>query len=165
MNTWYTADTHFFHANIIRHCHRPFASVGEMNATLIERWNERVAPGDIVYVLGDFAWGVGRKRLEDLVTILKGRKRIVPGNHDRKIARMLRGGFIDVSESLVISKDIVLCHYPLASWPRMRHGTLMLHGHCHGTLPPRDRRVDVGVDAWDFRPVSLDEIENKENAW
>jgi len=164
MNTWYTADTHFFHINIIRHCCRPFASVGEMNAALIERWNERVASVDVVYVLGDFAWGVGRKRLEDLVMTLKGRIRLVPGNHDRKIARMLRGGFIDVSESLVIGTDVVLCHYPLASWPRMRHGTLMLHGHCHGTLPPRDRRVDVGVDSWDFRPVSIDEIENKENA-
>ena len=32
---YFTADTHFDHANIIRFCNRPFTSVDEMNEALI----------------------------------------------------------------------------------------------------------------------------------
>jgi calcineurin-like phosphoesterase family protein len=52
----------------------------------------------------------------------------------------------------------VLCHYPLRSWNRMTRGALDLHGHSHGRLAPLPRQDDVGVDAWDFRPVTLAEI-------
>jgi calcineurin-like phosphoesterase family protein len=49
----------------------------------------------------------------------------------------------------------VLCHYPLRSWHRMGRGALNLHGHSHGRLAPLPRQVDVGVDVFDFRPVTL----------
>ena len=32
---WFTSDTHFSHANIIRFCKRPFADVEEMNEYII----------------------------------------------------------------------------------------------------------------------------------
>lgn len=32
---FFTSDTHFYHANIIRFCERPFRNVEEMNETLI----------------------------------------------------------------------------------------------------------------------------------
>ena len=47
------ADTHFFHENIIDYCDRPFKDWQEMNAVMIERWNEVVTPEDEVYHLGD----------------------------------------------------------------------------------------------------------------
>ena len=37
----------------------------------------------------------------------------------------------------------------------MAQGWLNLHGHSHGRLQPLPRQVDVGVDGWDFRPVTL----------
>ena len=40
----------------------------------------------------------------------------------------------------------------------MSRGWLNLHGHSHGRLTPLPRQTDVGVDAWDFRPVRLAEI-------
>jgi hypothetical protein len=58
-NIYFTADTHFNHANIISFCQRPFASVAEMNEALIAKWNARVGEGDLVYHLGDFAGGTG----------------------------------------------------------------------------------------------------------
>ena len=50
---YFTSDLHLGHANIIRHCNRPFSSVEEMDETLIRNWAKRVKANDTVYVLGD----------------------------------------------------------------------------------------------------------------
>jgi calcineurin-like phosphoesterase family protein len=50
---FFTSDHHFGHHNIISHANRPFASTDEMNAVMIECWNERVKPNDTVFHLGD----------------------------------------------------------------------------------------------------------------
>jgi len=52
----------------------------------------------------------------------------------------------------------VLCHYAFRTWRNMGRGWLNLHGHSHGRLAPLTRQVDVGVDVWDFQPVTLAEI-------
>ena len=54
MTTFFTADTHFGHKNVIRYCNRPFASATEMDERLIENWNKIVGPDDLIYHLGDF---------------------------------------------------------------------------------------------------------------
>ena len=82
MTLWLTSDLHFGHENIIRYCDRPFADVDEMDAELVRRWNERVAPDDVVWVLGDVALGPIHRSL-GLVAELAGDKRLVSGNHDR----------------------------------------------------------------------------------
>ena len=51
---FFTSDTHFYHANIINFCKRPFANVETMNEALIENWNAVVGVDDIVFHLGDF---------------------------------------------------------------------------------------------------------------
>ena len=43
----------------------------------------------------------------------------------------------------------------------MGRGVVNLHGHSHGRLKPMTRQYDVGVDAWDFRPVTLAQIRAK----
>ena len=65
MKRWVVSDTHFNHANIIQYCDRPFADVEQMNKELIKRWNNTVAKDDIVYQLGDFAFG----SKEQLITV------------------------------------------------------------------------------------------------
>ena len=52
----------------------------------------------------------------------------------------------------------MLCRYHFRTWRNMSRGWLNLHGHSHGRLMPLPRQTDVGVDAWDFRPVTLAEI-------
>ena len=54
-NIWFTADHHFGHKNIMKHCNRPFPSVDEMDEILTGNWNMLVKPGDTVYHIGDFA--------------------------------------------------------------------------------------------------------------
>ena len=57
MKTYFIADTHFNHKNILKYCNRPFSNVKEMNEKLIENWNNTVKKDDVVYMLGDFCMG------------------------------------------------------------------------------------------------------------
>lgn len=82
MTTWFTSDTHFGHANIIKYCDRPFASVDAMNKAIIKNWNSVVSPDDTVYHLGDVALGDINSSLA-CVGALNGYKILVLGNHDR----------------------------------------------------------------------------------
>lgn len=79
---FFTSDLHLGHANVICHCNRPFASVEEMDETLIRNWNQRVKTNDTVYVLGDLMFR-NQKPPEEYLDRLKGRKHLITGNHDR----------------------------------------------------------------------------------
>jgi calcineurin-like phosphoesterase family protein len=48
-----------------------------------------------------------------------------------------------------------MCHYAFRTWRDQHKGALNLHGHSHGRLKPLPRQQDVGVDVWDWRPVTL----------
>ena len=51
---YYIADLHFFHKAVNTDMdHRGFASVEEMNETMIEKWNARVRKKDEVVIIGD----------------------------------------------------------------------------------------------------------------
>lgn len=160
MTVFFTADTHFSHARIIELCRRPFATVEEMDETLVERWNERVGAHDTVYHLGDFTLK-GADVAETFSSRLKGHIHLIYGNHDRASVRGFYRWEPSSGEAMTIRHqgcDITLCHYAMKVWNRSHHGALMLYGHSHGTLPGNSQSLDVGVDAWDFRPVTLDEI-------
>ena len=64
---FFTSDLHFGHENVLRFDNRPFASVEEMDAELVRRWNEKVGKGDLVYVLGDL---ICRIRDQRNITVL-----------------------------------------------------------------------------------------------
>ena len=57
MKKWFIADTHFSHKNIIKYAGRPYATVEEMNESLIDNWNQCVDADDQVFFLGDFGLG------------------------------------------------------------------------------------------------------------
>jgi calcineurin-like phosphoesterase family protein len=50
---------------------------------------------------------------------------------------------------------LILCHYPFRTWDGMYKGAYNLHGHSHGQLAGLTRQIDIGVDVWNFRPISL----------
>jgi len=39
-------------------------------------------------------------------------------------------------------------------------GQFLIHGHTHNKDKVRGRAIHVGVDAWDFRPINIQEISN-----
>ncbi len=157
MAVWFTADTHFGHAGALSLYRRPFASVAEMNAVMIARWNETAAPDDDVWHLGDFALRTSAVAAGALLRQLNGRKHLVSGNNDpQEIAGLPDWSSIQAyAEITVDGHELVLCHYAFRTWNGMAKGTLNLHGHSHGRLKPLPRQTDVGVDAWDFRPIAV----------
>lgn len=54
---------------------------------------------------------------------------------------------------------ITLCHYAMHVWHQSHKGSWMLFGHSHGDLNPIGKTFDIGVDAHNFEPWSMEEIE------
>jgi calcineurin-like phosphoesterase family protein len=131
-----------------------------MDEALVERWNEAVGPGDTVWHLGDFAVHVRPGRMAAILARLPGIKHLVAGNNDDPATRGLDGwaSVQDYAELEFAGRRLVLCHYPFRTWNGASRGALNLHGHSHGRLAPLPRQIDVGVDAWDYRPVSAEDI-------
>lgn len=158
--TFFTSDTHFGHAGLITHGYRPgFASPQAMDETLIANWNSVVSPRDVVWHLGDFTLAGAEPALAYRAR-LNGTIHLIWGNHDRNSVRNL-GCWASSEYAREINLDghrITLCHYAMRVWNNCRHGSLMLHGHSHGSLPGNSQSLDVGVDAWAFRPATLAEI-------
>lgn len=164
-NTFFTADLHFDHENIIKFCNRPFKNAQEMNESLISNWNGVVKPEDTVFVLGDVGFCDAQK-LMSYIRRLNGEIHLIYGNHDKVILKHLplKSMFKSVYsfyETRINGIDVTLCHYPMVSWNKSFHGSFQLHGHEHGNIPDDkvSRRMDVGVDVWDFTPVEFSELE------
>lgn len=156
--TLFTSDSHFGDHRTLNIHKRPFASVAEMDEFMVSRWNDVVAAGDDVWHLGDFARKLGD--VPALLDRLNGRKHLIRGNNDPAGLETLPGwaSVSDYRELEVAGRRLILCHYPFRSWNGQHRGAINLHGHSHGRLKPLPRQFDVGVDARDFRPVTIDQI-------
>ncbi len=151
---WFTADHHFGHTNIIEKCDRPFKTVEEMDVTLINNWNEVVKKQDRVYHLGDFAFSA----IEKYRRRLNGDIVLIRGHHDPKQAKTTFGSVFDLRAIKIDKQKIVLCHYPLRTWEGSSKNSIHLHGHSHGRLIDMPGSLDVGVDCWQYYPISYEKI-------
>ena len=130
---YFTADTHFDHANIIRFCNRPFATVEEMNETLIANWNRKVHGHDTVYILGDMFFRTSDP--EPILRQLKGKKHLITGNHDSQWMKKvdMSHWFTSVQPYLETSDGqhtLTMCHFPMVTWNHQSR-SYMIHGHIH----------------------------------
>jgi len=153
MNIYITADTHFGHDNIRNLCHRPYDSVDEMNAGIISTINQIVKPKDTLYHLGDFCWWNKRDYTKNIVAYREQINctniHLILGNHDfvGRIPPYLFQSISVYQEMHHSGVSVVLCHYPIESWNKKNHGSVHMHGHCHGNLTSvNTRRLDVGWD-------------------
>lgn len=154
---------------------------------IVKNWNETVAPDDLVYIVGDAVMGRREETLSH-ISRLNGTKYLVLGNHDyahpalweNKPAKLERWtaayaerfDFMATEVDLAFpnGKKVKLCHFPFTgdSHDKDRYSDLrpvddgetwLIHGHTH--QPEKisgPRQIHVGVDAWDFRPASLEEV-------
>jgi len=172
MKTFFTSDTHFYHSRIIQYCLRPFADAHEMNEALIVNWNNVVTPDDVVYHLGDFAFGSAKDVNAIMVRLNFKHFHFIKGNHDKPfmewyndpnndtLARKYTTVYPHFLETHINKQKFVLCHYAMRVWDQSHRGAMHLYGHSHGTLPddPNSKSFDVGVDCHNYAPISLERV-------
>jgi calcineurin-like phosphoesterase family protein len=163
---YFTSDLHFGHNNIIKYCNRPFKSTEEMDETIIERWNKTVRAKDTCYILGDVFMYNTEHNIKCLER-LHGHIYLVRGNHDPFRDNDSHFGWIkDYFKLRMDHRKFILCHFPILSWDGMERGiSYHLHGHQHNPASYNEeqryrgiKRYDVGVDANNFTPISIEEI-------
>lgn len=167
---------------MLRFDNRPFASVEEMDAELVRRWNAKVGKGDLVYVLGDLIWKSRNGDAHNLIKSLNGQIILIKGNHDRfhhnTQAKVALAGIKDYDDICVTLEDgsvrrCILSHYFIPFYNGHRHQAIHLHGHSHFTEEAdlelkvakelnesglKNEIYNVGCMYWDYAPVTLDEI-------
>lgn len=156
INTWFTSDTHFGHKNILEFEPeaRPFKTLEEMHEVMIDRWNSVVRDKDIVYHLGDFAFG--RANLE-IAKRLNGTKRLVMGNHDTyRSADYL--SFFDRLLGVTFWKMCILSHVPVHPANLGSRAFLNVHGHMHSKKVKRAIGMALDVPQEDGRIVTMSTI-------
>lgn len=159
MTIYFTSDLHLGHKRIIELSKRPFSSIEEMDEEIINRFNSLVKAGDTVYDLGDTYFKNPRLyegRLNGTAIRIKGSH-----DHDIKEPYMLvikpQGLLDEYGEQICIT----LCHYAMRSWEKSHYASWALFGHHHGMLEPYGLSFDVGVDCWDYYPISLEQVKEK----
>lgn len=163
-----------------------FPDVDWMNQALIDKWNEYVKHGDIVYYLGDFAMGRGTMdTVERVLPRLNGEKHLIAGNHDlcwggrgkgqKYVPRYIAAGFETIQTDAML-EGFLLHHFPYTvDWVGPHNGkdkfnavrprrsdwndAPLIHGHVHDAWKTKGAdQVNVGIDVWDYRPAHFDEV-------
>lgn len=180
--TFYIADWHYGHKNILAYDNRPFRTIEEMNAELVKRWNDTVSPEDTVYILGDMFWCKTSEAIR-VLDFMHGKKILIRGNHDRCKDAEFAKRFVKIADYLEIEdngRHIVLCHYPIPCFRSHYHGWYHLYGHVHNSfewnMMEHDRflmedlyekpclmyNVGAMIPYMDYTPRTLDEIVGEE---
>ena len=180
----FTSDLHLGHANAIGFTSRPFLDVEQMNDGLIRNINETVMANDELWILGDFAFKVNMdaaKQFRDQINCKT--VHMITGNHDKDYTRdHIFQSVQHYKELKTEYGKFILFHYPIYEWNGAHNGTIHLHGHIHSTgsyntanlqkkyidrFPEKSfmkdsalglRIYDVGVDANNYRPISIAQI-------
>jgi calcineurin-like phosphoesterase family protein len=148
-----------------------------MVSDMIHLHNKVVKPGDEVYHVGDFFFSepADLSFMSNILNSLNGTHILILGNHDTTDPfKLIRAGFRSVHTSLELKingYDVVVVHDPSA-WtvipPKSR--IIFLCGHIHKLFQsiPHHNVVNVGVDVWDYYPISfrtvLEALKNKSDA-
>lgn len=145
---YFISDLHLFHENCLKFDNRPFSSIEEQNECIVKNWNSRITNGDVVYILGDISMRGANEDLIQLVSILKGCKVLIKGNHDKLTDYRYRQLFYDIVDYREVTttisnkenpknKDqmhVILSHYPILMWNNQHRGYIHLYGHVHNSV-------------------------------
>jgi len=160
-NVFFTSDLHLGHDNLLdfrSHVHgKLFNNSEQMNEWIIEKWNSRVRPRDLVWVLGDIAWGSDNLHY---FAQMNGTKRLILGNHDNfSILEYYRE--FDKVYGAWKKYGFVMTHVPIHPQEmKYRNWNNNIHGHIHHKekLLQEPQYICVNIDVRNGLPMSLDEI-------
>ena len=136
--TFFAADLHLGHKNILSYDNRPFRSIEEHDDFIISAWMKKVSYDDKVYVLGDVSWHPAVKTV-GILQELPGRKILIAGNHDEELLKhhAFCSCFDEVTGYKEIFMDkvrIVLSHYPMPAFNGSFSGSWHFYGHVHNSF-------------------------------
>jgi len=158
MKTFFISDPHFGHYNIIEYQQRPFQTTEEMDAVLIENWNQVVTPDDHVFLLGDVSLHPPEKT-HRILSQLNGIITLVLGNHDNR-AEMEKTDRFDVVSPYPILYDnfFLLSHEPV--FVNEQCPFCNVHGHTHANKFENTLlHVNVSVECIDYTPIPFAEVQ------
>ena len=158
-----TSDLHLGHTKLLsfredRH-NQLFPSVKHWNDYVITKWNEKINPKDVVWLLGDVV--MGDSNLE-LLNNLNGSKRLVLGNHDKHYMDKFTPYF-DRIAGVAVNYGFVMTHVPIHPQELSHRWTHNVHGHIHHKERNiQDRRyINVNIDVRNGSPVILEQIKEE----
>ena len=168
---YFTSDLHLCHNKDFLYKSRGFDSPKEMNAAIIENWNNTIYQDDDVYVLGDLILSDIEEGLR-LLSKLNGYIHIIRGNHDTdtKVERYKElSNIVSIDYALPLKyKKVIfyLSHYPTITAnyddgkPYVKQ-VINLYGHTHqqeNFYNNNPMMYHVGMDSHNCTPVSADQI-------
>jgi len=142
---YYISDLHLFCNSQLssskrNYDNRPFQDIDEMNEYIKKCWNKKVTNADTVYILGDISMKGRSEALIAYMSVLKGKKILIKGNHDDLSDYRLKQVFYDICDYKELSDSyegksykVVLSHYPILMWNGQHKGAILLYGHTHTT--------------------------------
>lgn len=162
------SDTHFGDTRLspgFNPFFRPFTSVEEQNETMVANINAIVKEDDELIHLGDVA--VPIEGIAFMNRIKCKNRILILGNYDvdvpEKMDLLMQAFNGNVFEDLKLQREginLYLNHYPVNAVK----DRFNIVGHIHGLWKVQPNMVNVGMDAWHFRPVSMTEILFVKNA-
>jgi len=141
---------------------RGFDNTHDMQKHLIEAWNAKVNPNDIVYHLGNFAWDI--ISAEHALLNLNGNINFLPSTYDSALMETVdvfdNLKVIDNSIYVIESLEWVLSPWPLKDWPGKKHGAMHVHGgdKRYKAQLQKELRFNSNCDLWSYAPVSLESL-------
>ena len=153
--------------------YRPFKSILEQNNAIMDGFfNSDFKDGDTLWHLGDVLYNEEENLL---LSPLKARYpnskfKLIIGNYDEDKVKLLSKYFDEMYDSyteveLIQGSAVYLNHYPANCTKHLGYEIspgykidLAITGHIHGLWKVQSSMINVGVDAWHFKPVSETEI-------
>ena len=137
-----------------------------MNKVLIDNWNSLIKPEDVIYHMGDVSF-----KPDKFVDKLNGKIILIYGNHDKKKFNYLYSEVKQTQELKIAEFKCLLTHIPIDPQIQYKKGMCpdfsilkkydyIIHGHNHAEQHNcvSGKHVNVGVDAWDMKPIHIDEL-------
>jgi calcineurin-like phosphoesterase family protein len=166
MNTFFIADQHFYHSNILnflkedgQHLRTGFSTINDMNDYIIKSHNSVVKKNDKVYFIGDVimkksAW------MYEIIQEMNGEKILIRGNHDNAKLNIYAKYFKDVraTHGMKTSNHRRLCLSHIPIHVDSLGNAFNIHGHLHHKEINDYRYINVGCELLNYIPISIQGI-------
>lgn len=161
-NTWVWSDLHFGHKKIIEYSDRPYLDIPDMDARLIENFNNTVGKDDLSIWVGDVSF-YNEYKTRQILYKLNGYKILVVGNHDFDHGVLKHMAFDEIHLTYILplvgESYLVFTHYPSpVTFPDVN-----VHGHRHIQKNKTEfcdlpSHINVCCEFHNYIPLNLNDI-------